>query len=203
MGGQGLGRLVLGAALAAGLTGCVDRRFIITTDPPTAVVEVNGKPLPGATPADQQFTYYGTYRFVIKREGYEPLIVDQPVPPPWYEYPPLDFLSENLLPFTIRDVRHFHYPLRPLASVPAEAVLSRAQELRAQGQLLGKPGPAPQPVVPAEVPPASNVPPGSIPLPAPRPLPPPAPPSGTVPPPPPPPLPPSGVAPAPPVPPGS
>jgi hypothetical protein len=133
------------AAVCTLAAGCVDRRFIIDTDPPTAVVQVNGKPLSGATPADAQFVYYGTYRFVLKHEGYETLVVDQPVRPPWYEYPPLDFISENLVPFTIRDVRHFYYPMRPLQLVPPEQVLDRGQQMRAQGQTIGVPAPAPAP----------------------------------------------------------
>jgi hypothetical protein len=138
------GLTVLAAACALS-AGCVDRRFVIDSDPPMAVVEANGRPLSGATPTDKQFIYYGTYRFVLKHEGYETLVVDQPVRPPWYEYPPLDFFSENVIPFTIRDVRHFSYPMRPLQLLPPEQVLGRAQELRSQGQTIGTSAPVPVP----------------------------------------------------------
>ena len=141
---RGAWPLVLAAAACAAAPGCVDRRFVITSDPPHALVEVNGRPA-GFTPADRQFTYYGTYRLVVRHEGYETLVVDQPVPPPWYEYPGLDFISENVIPWTIRDVRRIHLPLHPIQIVPPEAVLDRAQQLRAQGQTVGKPVRVPAP----------------------------------------------------------
>jgi hypothetical protein len=136
--------------------GCVDRRFVIRSDPPTAIVEVNGKPA-GATPTDLQFTYYGTYLIVLKHEGFETLVVKQPVKPPWYEIPPLDFVSENLLPWTIRDVRRITLPMRQLQIVPPEAVLERAGQLRARGQGIG--APVPVPVMPNPQPPPGLAPP--------------------------------------------
>jgi hypothetical protein len=149
---RGVSVAVLAAACALS-AGCVDRRFVLTSDPPTAVVEVNGKPA-GATPADRQFTYYGVYRIVLKHEGFETLVVDQPVPPPWYEYPPFDFISENLIPWTIRDVRRIPLHMQPIQIVPPEAVLQRAQQLRTQGQGVGQPAPVAVPqaaAVPAPV----------------------------------------------------
>jgi hypothetical protein len=157
------------AALAClALTGCVDRRFIISSDPPGALVLVNGKPI-GITPVDKQFTYYGKYRLTIIKDGYETLVVDQPVPTPWYEYFPLEFISENLVPWPIRDERPFHYKLEPLQVVPPEAVLSRAEQLRVKGQLVGVPGPGqPVPVPPGVVPvPVEGAPPGDVPVPVP------------------------------------
>ena len=58
---------ILGAALAfalATISGCVDRRFVIESDPPGAIVYLNDKWV-GPTPVDQSFTYYGKYRFVF------------------------------------------------------------------------------------------------------------------------------------------
>src|SRR5262249_32019669 len=99
------------------LAGCVERRFVINSDPQGAVVFQNGQPL-GAAPADNHFVYYGKYRFTLVKDGYETLVVDQDVPAPWYEYPGLDFISENLVPFTIRDRREFSYHLEP-ARIPS------------------------------------------------------------------------------------
>jgi hypothetical protein len=146
-------------AVVALSSGCVDRRFVIRSDPPTAIAEINSKPA-GATPTDQQFIYYGTYRIVLKHEGYETLVVDQPVKPPWYEIPPLDFVSEVLIPWTIRDVRRITLPMKPLQMVPPEAVLDRAEQLRARGQAVGAPVPVPTvPVAPQPVPVVSPGPP--------------------------------------------
>src|SRR5581483_5232398 len=53
------------AALCAGaLTGCVERRYVITSDPPGAIVYCNGRQI-GATPVDDHFIYYGKYDFTL------------------------------------------------------------------------------------------------------------------------------------------
>ena len=128
---------LLGAVtVAALLTGCVDRRFVVTSDPPGALVLRDGQPI-GATPADDHFVYYGNYHFTLIRDGYETLEVDQDVNPPWYEYPPVDFVSENLIPWTIHDVRRFHYQLQPVQIPRSDEVLQRAQDLRQRGKTIG------------------------------------------------------------------
>src|SRR5262249_17261602 len=83
-----------------GLTGCRERRFGITSDPPGAIVYHNGNPI-GATPVDGQFTYYGTQSFTLVRDGHETVTVKERLSPPWYQYFPIDFLAENVWPFHI------------------------------------------------------------------------------------------------------
>src|SRR5439155_8012621 len=68
-------------ACAGLLAGCVERRFVITSDPPGAVVLRDHQPI-GATPADDHFVYYGKYHFTLIKEGFETLQVDQDVPTP-------------------------------------------------------------------------------------------------------------------------
>jgi hypothetical protein len=128
---------LLGALLGAGLlTGCVERRYVITSEPPGALVLRNGQPVSFA-PADDYFTYYGNYHFTLIRDGFEPLQVDQPIPPPWYEYPPLDFVAENLIPWTIYDVRRFNFTMQPVQIPRSDEVINRGQELRDRSQGLG------------------------------------------------------------------
>ena len=132
----------LGLALSAGLlTGCVERRYVITSDPPGALVLRNGQPI-GSSPADDHFVYYGDYEFTLVKEGYETLHVKQEIPAPWYEYFPLDFAAENLVPWPIQDVRRFHYQLQPKRTANPERVLQDAQNLRQRGQGLT---PVPEP----------------------------------------------------------
>jgi hypothetical protein len=154
--------------------GCVERRFVVETDPPTALVLRDGKPI-GASPADSYFDYYGKYHLTIIKEGFETLQVDQAVPAPWYEFPGLDFIVENVIPFKIRDVRRFNYRLQPVQPVPSNEVLDRAQELRSRGQgLAPPPGYVPpdqqggSPVLPGVAPAPAPVPESSAPVPAPR-----------------------------------
>ncbi len=131
--------LVLSAAL---LAGCVERRYTIYSDPPGAVVYKSGQPL-GATPVDDYFTYYGKYDFTLVKEGYETLRVEQDITTPWYEVFPLDFISENLVPWPITDVRRFHYRLEPRRQVQTDELLREADGLRSRGRAVGNPVPLP------------------------------------------------------------
>ncbi len=127
------------------LTGCVERRFVVTTDPPGALVMRNNAPI-GFAPADDHFVYYGNYHFTLIKDGYETQQIDQKIPAPWYEYPPFDFFTENLLPWHIIDVRRFHYQMQPRVVPNADEITPIA------------PG-----VEPSAPPGSSNPPPGTIP----------------------------------------
>src|SRR5438552_5752348 len=116
-------------SIAGALTGCVERRYVVYTDPPGALVLRNGQAL-GASPVDDHFIYYGKYHFTIVKEGYETLQVDQEIRSPWYEYPPIDFFSETLLPYNVLDRREFHYKLEPRKLPDERQFLQQAADLR-------------------------------------------------------------------------
>lgn len=140
--------------------GCVERRFTVFSDPPGALVYLNGRYL-GPAPADGYLIYYGKQEFTLVKEGYETLKVVERYPPPWYEWPGIDFVTENIWPFKIRDVRRFSYTMQPLQSIPPDDVRARAEALRARGQTIGVPA-APRPlgpVQPAPPPPDATLPP--------------------------------------------
>jgi len=146
------------ALTAFAQTGCVERRYVIVTDPPGAVVERNGQLL-GATPVDDHFVYYGKYQFKIVKPGYETVQVVQDIPPPWYEYLGIDFFSENIWPFTIIDRREFHYQLPPVMQPQINDMLREAENLRNRGKSIQPPpgsaaaaGAVPPPVVPVQPP---------------------------------------------------
>jgi hypothetical protein len=134
----------LGVALLSLLTGCVERRFVVESDPPGAIVYVNNSSM-GATPVDVPFLYYGVYDLTLVRDGCETLRVRQNVQPPLYAYPPLDFAAENLYPFHIEDVRRFRYQLRPVRIPQTDELLRQATDLRERGQQLGQPTPVRDP----------------------------------------------------------
>jgi hypothetical protein len=70
---------------------------------------------------------------------------------PWYEFPGLDFFSENLIPWTIRDVRYYRYALQPSQIVPPEQLLQRAQQTRDYASTIGQPLPGVIPTNPPTV----------------------------------------------------
>jgi hypothetical protein len=109
--------------------GCVQRRMTIRTNPPGALAYVDDYEI-GTTPISTDFVYYGQRKIRLVKDGYETLTVMQPVPPPWYQIPPLDFVTENLVAGEIRDQRTFSYQLTLQRVVPTEQLLSRAENLR-------------------------------------------------------------------------
>lgn len=168
--------LSMGMLVVVASTGCVQRRMTIRSNPPGALVYVDDYQI-GTTPVSTDFVYYGTRKIRLVKDGFETLTVRQPFPIPWYEVFPLDFVTENLWPWEIRDERVVDLAMVPAGSVPAESVVSRAELARRSAGS----GP-PVPVQPVTVPPpAPIVPPNTLPPPAPpmqpaapQPLPPPA-----------------------------
>ena len=142
---------LVGAALTAGLlAGCVERRFVVTSDPPGAIVLRSGQFI-GPAPADDHFVYYGLYHFTLIKDNFETLQVDQEIKPPWYEYWPLDFIFENFVPWQIEDVRRFHYQMQPLQAVSPTALINEVQQLRNRAETIApqpRPVPAPAPGAP-------------------------------------------------------
>ena len=123
--------LLIAVAACLALTGCVQRRMTIRTNPPGAMVYVDEHPV-GLSPISTNFTYYGTRQVRLVKDGYETRTIKQPVSPPWYEIPPLDFIAENFVPGEIRDHHVFDYPLTPQRLVPEDEVRGRAEQLRRQ-----------------------------------------------------------------------
>jgi len=113
----------------ASFGGCVQRRMTVRTNPPGALLYVDDYEI-GATPVSTNFIYYGKRKIRLVKDGYETLTVMQDIPPPWYEFMPLDFVAENFVPGHIRDQRVLDYQLRPQAVVPTEQLLWRAENLR-------------------------------------------------------------------------
>ena len=156
---------------------------MVRSNPPGAMVYVDNQPI-GTTPCATDFVYYGTREIRLVKPGYETLTVNQPIPVPWYEIPPLDFVSENVVPHKIQDYRTVSYNMVPKVIVPTEQLLSRAEGLRQstlQGAVLpaaatGVPGintpvmpagPTPEPIFPgpeAPTAPTDTLPPGGQPL---------------------------------------
>jgi len=147
--------------LALAAVGCVQRRMTIRSNPPGALVYVDDYQL-GTAPVSHDFVYYGTRKIRLVKDGYETLTVRQPFPLPWYQFFPLDFVTENLIPWEIRDERVVDLAMVPVAATPPESVVARAEQARlAAGSLppaepprivplpaAGQPVPAPPPTVP-------------------------------------------------------
>jgi hypothetical protein len=132
-------KAILAVMLAiVGLSGCVERRYTIRTDPPGALVIANGEEI-GVTPVSKAYTYYGIRRFRILREGFETLDIDQPFEPPWYDNYLTEFFTENLIPYTFRDERTLTYKLSTEKQADKVPLTERAEALRAEAKVLPPP----------------------------------------------------------------
>jgi len=121
-------------ALAAAV-GCVDRRFVVTSNVPAAQIYVDGKAL-GPAPVDSSWIYAGEYTVTALAPGYEPYNERVRLKPKWYQYPPLDILAELLYPGRIEDVRRIEVTMQPKRPISDEELIGNAERLRAEGKAL-------------------------------------------------------------------
>lgn len=102
------------AAVASG--GCVERKMMIRSDPPGAVITLDGERLEQRTPAEVPFDFGGTRGVTLAAPGYRLLETTAHVDDPWFTYFPLDVFAEFVWPGTIEDVQEFEFQLVPYAS---------------------------------------------------------------------------------------
>ncbi len=135
LGGSFAKRFLLASALLMlpVFPGCVRRRMTVRTAPAGAVVSIDNQ-LIGTSPAASSFTYYGTREILIEKDGYRTERIKRKINPPWYQFPGLDFISETLWPWEIRDERIIDVELVPQEIEPTENVLQRADQLRGQSR---------------------------------------------------------------------
>ena len=117
--------------IVLGCCGCVRRRLTVRTNPPGAMVYVDRQAI-GPSPASTSLTYYGTRHIEVVGDGYRTEKVLRTLNPPWYQIPPLDFITETLWPWEIRDQRVIDITMVQEAPVPTEELIGRADELRTQ-----------------------------------------------------------------------
>ena len=126
-------RILLAGLAAAALSqaGCVERLLAIQSDPPGAAAYLDGEKV-GTTPCEVTYTWYGTRVLVLELRGYSLVRKEIVLDPPWWQIVPIDFITDVLIPMTLRDRHSVTYTLDPAPVSPEEvdAVLERAEELR-------------------------------------------------------------------------
>ncbi len=127
--------------------GCVRRRMTVRTNPGGAMVYVDKQPV-GLTPVSTSYVYYGTRSVEVVRDGYRTEKFLRRFNPPWYAIPPLDFFSETLWPFELRDERVIDVQMSPEPVVANDALIASGEQLRLQASQ-GVGVPAPRTMTPA------------------------------------------------------
>jgi hypothetical protein len=107
---------------------CVQRTLSITSDPPGAVVSLNGVEV-GSTPLERDFTWYGTYDVELRKDGYDTLKTTGKVIAPWWQWVPIDLFAEVL---PLHDRRELSYRLLPVsqAAVDPPLMVQRGEAMR-------------------------------------------------------------------------
>jgi hypothetical protein len=137
------------------LTGCVERRISITSEPAGALVWVNDVEV-GRTPVETVYKHYGEYDVRLELDGHDTLQTFSKAKTPWWEFPGPDLIAEAV-PNAKHTVR-WHFVLTPTMSTTMDRgqfereLIERAHELRDQ---MGEP-PAAAPA-PAETGPDGSV----------------------------------------------
>ena len=106
--------------------GCVERQLVVTSDPPNALVYLNGREA-GRTPIQTDFTWYGNYDVQVRADGFETLKTSQKVKAPWWQWVPFDFFAE-LMPNHPTDRQSMHFTLKPAEPLdtPATPIIGQA-----------------------------------------------------------------------------
>jgi hypothetical protein len=127
-----IARVVIIALLLLLSAGCVRRSLTVKSDPPGALVYLNGVEV-GRTPMTRDFTWYGTYDVVLRKEGFETLKTQGKVIAPWWQWVPIDLFAE-LLP--LHDKRELAYTMRPYAqaTIDPQQMLARGEAMEKQLQ---------------------------------------------------------------------
>ena len=113
------------------LTGCVERKLTINTEPAGAMVTLNDEQI-GESPVTVSFNWYGDYWVRAGKEGYETLQTHRELKAPWHDWFPLDFFAQVLYPGRIIDSYEWTFELAPRQDPTREQLIEKADTLRNQ-----------------------------------------------------------------------
>ena len=122
--------IILSAALLATflISGCVERRLTINTQPQGALVVLNDEEI-GTSPVTVSFEWYGDYNVRISKEGFETLKTHRQLKAPWYDACPFDFFAQILSSERIVDSYEWTFELQHLRSPDREELIEQAEKL--------------------------------------------------------------------------
>jgi hypothetical protein len=123
--------LIIGSILSLLLTGCVERKLTINTEPQGAIVALNDEEI-GISPVTVSFEWYGDYDVRISKEGFQTLKTHHKLKGPWYDRFPFDFLANCLYPKRIVNSYEWTFTLAPQTQPNREELIEDALKLKKQ-----------------------------------------------------------------------
>jgi hypothetical protein len=110
------------------LTGCVERRLTVVTEPSEAIVWLNDEEI-GTTPVTVNFNWYGDYNVRIEKSGYEIVNTHRVLERPMRDRFPLDLFAE-LWPKKYEDTYTWTFELEPYQAIPSADLIEAAAEMQ-------------------------------------------------------------------------
>jgi len=148
--------LALWITISTAPLGCVERTISINSEPDNALVILNDQEV-GRTPVKVDFTWYGDYDIIIRKQGYQTLQTNRRIKAPWYQYPGIDLFTECFSPITYRDDRDFGtFQLEKFQPASKQVLIQNAEELRDRAGMTTAAASAEPTIENIETPPASN-----------------------------------------------
>lgn len=130
-------RVLLLILIMALSLGCVERRLMISSNPPGALVYLNDQEI-GRTPVEVPFTWYGTYDVRLVQEGYQTLQTQMTTERPWWDSPGPDLFAEAIPDKRVEIAWHLQMlKEQPADKVDPQRVLGFANQLRELNQREG------------------------------------------------------------------
>ncbi len=72
----------------------------------------------GYTPTGIPFTYYGTRKLTLIKPGFKRRTELVAIPPPWYQWVPIDFVSDNFLGMHVADRHDINWQVSRASRAP-------------------------------------------------------------------------------------
>ena len=120
--------------------GCIERKFVIITNPADSEVYIDGKYVgnsvlrnkndPNTGRIEIPFVYYAPREIIIKKKNYESRSEFLKPTTPWYDYFPVDFFTEILIPYTIKVRFLYRFDLDDYQDIDFESLIDKANNMR-------------------------------------------------------------------------
>ena len=128
-----LARLIFCLVAVLAVSGCVERKLTINTEPQGALVMLNDEEI-GESPTTVNFEWYGHYNIRISKEGYETLSTHRELKSPLHDEFPFDFFAQVINPNRIVDSYEWTFELSPKRQISRQELIRKAQEAKEQLQ---------------------------------------------------------------------
>jgi hypothetical protein len=128
-GPSGLARTALLCAfITVFVSGCIERRLVINTDPQGATVILNDEEV-GTSPVTVPFNWYGDYKVRVIKPGFDILDTHRDLKAPLHDKMPFDFFYGVLWPGQIIDEYEWTFRLTPYQSPDRQELIDTARQM--------------------------------------------------------------------------